>query len=103
MKQLLKLGLLALCTVAAVSAAPVSSGTFTFLGTCSDCPTTGNATLVVSPSGNTLNFNLTYTSDWLTYNMPSAGLFVNSGNGFAFFTGSSFEIGPSDQLYFAAD
>jgi len=98
MKQLLIRGLLALCAVATLPATSVNG--WTFNGTCLDCPSTGQATLLVTPSGNTLNFELTYVSDWLSYTMNNATLWVNSGNGYQQFSGNSFTIGPSDELYF---
>ncbi len=77
MKKLLQCGVLSLFLAATLSAVPLIQ-TYNFTGTCTDCPDQGFATLTASTSSNVVSFSFSYNSDWISYSLPSALVYVNN-------------------------
>ncbi len=93
MKTLLQCGLLSLFLAATLPAVPLIQ-TYDFTGTCSDCPDFGFGTLTASTSSNVVSFSFTYNSDWISYTIPSASIYVNS----VLFSGTSYTYNPALSL-----
>ena len=90
MKTLLQCGLLSLFLAATLPAVPLIQ-TYDFTGTCTDCPDFGFGTLTASTSSNVVSFSFSYNSDWISYTIPSATLYVNN----ALFAGTSYSYNAS--------
>lgn len=76
MKTLLQCGLLSLFLAATLPAIPLIQ-TYDFTGTCTDCPDFGFGTLTASTSSNVVSFSFSYNSDWISYNIPTATVYVD--------------------------